>query len=172
MLNSRRVALIILEIGLALLAVWSIYYWRTRELLPDDGFTEAPYFELQDLAGRTWTLDDFANKPTVLYFFAPWCKVCKASAHQLRWFHRLFGDEINLVMVALEYPGIEAIRDYRRIHQVENLILLGDHAVAKNYRIPGYPTYYVLDAAGKIRRRDFGFSTVGGLWLRTCLPDR
>lgn len=168
--RPRRAALLILEIALAILAVWSIYHWRTRELLPDDGLTDAPQFELQDLAGRTWTVGDFANRPTVLYFFAPWCTVCKASAHQLRWFHRLFGDKVNLVMVALEFPGIESLREYRKIHRVENLILLGNPEVARQYRIQGYPTYYTLDAAGKIRRRDFGFSTVGGLWLRSCLP--
>lgn len=167
--NTRRWLLVTLEIGLAVLVVWSIYHWRTRDLLPADGVDDAPYFELQDLAGRTWTLDDFGERPTVLYFFAPWCQICNASAHQLRWFHRLFEAEIDVVMVALEHTGPDQLREYRRDHRIESVILMGDAGVASDYRIRGFPTYYVLDEAGRIRRRDFGFSTVAGLWLRTCL---
>jgi peroxiredoxin len=170
--RGRRRLLVALEIGLMLIIVWSIYLWRATDLLPADGVTPAPSFELQDLAGRTWTLDDFRDKPTVLYFFAPWCAVCNASAHQLRWFQRLFGDDVDLVMVALEYVDADAVREYRSSHGLQNVILLGDDATARDYRVQGFPIYYVLDETGGIRRRDFGFSTIPGLWWRACVAVR
>jgi hypothetical protein len=46
-------------------------------------------------------------------------------------------------------------------------VLLGDRATGAAYRIQGYPTYYVIDAEGRVARRDTGLSTVAGLWLRT-----
>ena len=35
----------------------------------------------------------------VVYFFAPWCAVCNASAHQLRWFDRWLKGEGSLADV-------------------------------------------------------------------------
>ena len=46
-------------------------------------------------------------------------------------------------------------------------VLIGNAAVGSSYRIRGYPTYYVLDAQGRVARRAMGFSTVAGFWLRT-----
>jgi hypothetical protein len=46
-------------------------------------------------------------------------------------------------------------------------VLAGDAATGAAYRVHGYPTYYVIDAQGRIARRDTGFTTVAGLWFRT-----
>jgi hypothetical protein len=46
-------------------------------------------------------------------------------------------------------------------------VLFGTPATGAAFRISGYPTYYVIDAQGRIARRDFGLSTVAGLWVRT-----
>jgi peroxiredoxin len=163
----RRRLLILMEAALFVTIIVSIYAWRTRDLLPTDQFMPAPGFELQDLDGRTWRIEDFKGKPTVLYFFAPWCTVCAASAHQLRWFHDWFGDEVNLVMIGLDYLHQQELTEYSRNHDIENPVLIGTADVGRDYKVPGYPTYYVLDADGRIRRKDFGASTVVGLWWRT-----
>jgi hypothetical protein len=46
-------------------------------------------------------------------------------------------------------------------------VLLGDDRTARDYRIRGFPTYYVLDPDGRVAARDFGLSTAPGLWWRT-----
>ena len=46
-------------------------------------------------------------------------------------------------------------------------VLVGTPGTGADYRIRGYPTYYVIDSQGRIARRDMGFTTVAGLWLRT-----
>lgn len=163
----RRRGLILIEVALFVGIVVSIYAWRTRDLLPADAAMPAPAFELQDLAGKTWRLEDFKGKPTVLYFFAPWCTVCAASAHQLRWFYDWFGDEVNLVMIGLDYVKVGEIAGFRQKHDIESVVLIGNPATGRDYRVPGYPTYYVLDGEGRIRRKDFGVSTVVGLWWRS-----
>jgi len=163
----RRRLWLLLQAALFIAVIASIYAWRTRDLLPTDELMPAPAFELQDLDGKTWRLEDFKGKPTVLYFFAPWCKVCAASAHQLRWFHDWFGDEVDLVMVGLDYVQVGDIAEYRQKHSIESLVLIGNPGIGREYRVPGYPTYYVLDAEGRIKRKDFGASTVVGLWWRS-----
>ncbi|MGI9264980.1 MAG: peroxiredoxin family protein [Gammaproteobacteria bacterium] len=163
---ARLPVLVCLEIALAIAIVWGIYAWRTKDLLTSDGSLQAPYFELMDLQGRVTTLEDFSGKPTLLYFFAPWCKVCNASAHQLRWFDNWLGDEVNLVMIALDFADPMEVKAFRDKHKLQAEILLGSRRTLIDFQIPGYPTYYLLDGSGRIQKKDFGYTTVVGLVWR------
>jgi peroxiredoxin len=163
----KRWLLGILQAAALLLPALALYAWQTRDLLPAGDRLEAPAFELVDVAGRRMDLAALAGRPTVLYFFAPWCRVCAVSAPQLRWFDRWFGSSARVVLVALDYGSVEEVADYARKHDLAMPVLLGHAETAAAYRIRGYPTYYVLDARGRIASRDFGLSTVVGLWWRT-----
>jgi thiol-disulfide isomerase/thioredoxin len=156
-----------LELALAVLLIGGVYAWRTAPLLPGDGDLAAPEWSLSDTAGRRWSGTDFAGRTTVLYFFAPWCAVCNASAHQLRWFERWSGDGAALVLIALDYDTPTAVVDYAERHGLDGPVLLGDPETAAAFRIYGYPTYYVVNGDGRIVSRDFGYTTLPGLWART-----
>ena len=103
----------------------------------------------------------------MIYFFAPWCGVCAASSPQLRWFHRWRGDDVQVLLVGLDWSAPQELHDYAQRHELTMPVLIGDRATGAAYRIQGYPTYYVIDAEGRVARRDTGLSTVAGLWLRT-----
>ncbi len=155
------------EILLVVVIVGGIYAWQSRDLLPAGERVAAPAFELLDLQGRPWTLDALMGKPAVLYFFAPWCGVCAASSPQLRWFDRWKGEEVQVVLVGLDWSNPAELADYAARHELTLPILAAGPQTAADYRIGGYPTYYVLDADGRIAGRDFGYTTAPGLWLRT-----
>ena len=159
----RRLA----EVLLFVVIVGGIYAWRTRDLLPAGDRVAAPAFELTDLQGQPWSLDTLAGKPVVLYFFAPWCAVCAASSPQLRWFDRWQGDEVQIVLVGLDWSSPAELAEYAARHELPMPVLAAGPQTAADYRIRGYPTYYVLDAEGRVAGRDFGYTTVPGLWLRT-----
>jgi len=161
--RARRLAEVLLFVAI----VGGIYAWRTRDLLPTGDRVAAPAFELADLQGRSWTLDALEGKPVVLYFFAPWCGVCAASSPQLRWFDRWMGDDVQVVLVGLDWSSPAELAAYAARHDLDLPILAGGPQTAAEYRIRGYPTYYVLDAEGRIAGRDFGYTTAPGLWLRT-----
>ena len=163
----RRWARTGLELALLASIVFAIYAWRTQPLLPADGRTAAPGWVLQDLDGETYSSDALAGRPAVLYFFAPWCTVCNASAHQLRWFDRWSGEDVALIHIALEFEDALSVREYARRHRIAGPVLLGDAQTAASFRVFGFPTYYTLDADGRIASRDFGYTTVLGLWLRS-----
>jgi peroxiredoxin len=159
----RRLA----EVLLFVVIVGGIYAWRTRDLLPADDRVAAPAFELTDLQGRPWSLDALEGKPAVLYFFAPWCGVCAASSPQLRWFDRWMGEEVQIVLVGLDWSSPAELAEYASRHELQLPVLAAGPQTAADYRIRGYPTYYVLDAEGRVAGRDFGYTTAPGLWLRT-----
>jgi thiol-disulfide isomerase/thioredoxin len=168
-MSTRR--LLLLELVLVAGVVAGIYAWRMAPLLPTDGAPVPPY-ALPDLAGEVRSQDALAGRAAVLYFFAPWCAVCNASAHQLRWFEQWKGDEVELVLIALDYESPAAVAEYGRRHALDTPILLGDRQTAERFNVYGFPTYYVVDATGRLVSRDFGYSTVAGLWLRTRLASR
>ncbi len=160
---GRRLA----EVLLFVVIVGGIYAWRTRDLLPTGDRVPAPAFELTDLQGRPWSLDALEGKPAVLYFFAPWCGVCAASSPQLRWFDRWQGDDVQVVLVGLDWSSPAELAEYAARHELQLPVLAAGPQTAADYRIRGYPTYYVLDAEGRVAGRDFGYTTAPGLWLRT-----
>lgn len=163
----RRLLRRFLQLAVLVVPAIAVYAWQTRDMLPVGERVAAPAFELTDTAGGRLGTADLKGRPTILYFFAPWCRVCAASAPQLRWFGRWFDDSARVVLVALDYASPAEVVDYARRHELTMPVLLGNAALATDYRIRGYPTYYVLDAQGRVARRDFGVSTVPGLWWRT-----
>jgi len=165
--SGKRFKRYALEALLVVVIVVGVQAWRARDLLPADQRTLAPDFTLADLHGRTWSTAELRGKPAVIYFFAPWCGVCAASSPQLRWFHRWRGDDVQVLLVGLDWSAPQELHDYAQRHELGMPVLIGDRATGAAYRIQGYPTYYVIDAEGRVARRDTGLSTVAGLWLRT-----
>lgn len=164
---SARWKRLILEALVFIVIVAGIQAWRARDLLPAGERSSLPGFELVDLQGRRWSSAELAGKPAVLYFFAPWCSVCAASSPQLRWFDRWRGTDVRLVLVGLDWADAGELRDYATRHRLSMPVLIGDGATGAAFRIRGYPTYYVIDRDGRVARRDVGFTTLPGLWLRT-----
>lgn len=167
MKHGARLKRLALELLLVVVIVGGVQVWRMRDLLPADERSIAPALDLADLDGRSWTSASLAGRPAVIYFFAPWCRVCAASAPQLRWFHRLRGDAVPVIMVGLDWETERELHEYAGRHSLPMPVLAGDTATGANWRIRGYPTYYVVDGRGRIVRRDMGFTTVAGLWVRT-----
>jgi peroxiredoxin len=167
MKGGARLKRLALELLVVVVIVGCLQAWRARDLLPADERATAPTLELADLDGRRWNSASLAGRPAVVYFFAPWCGVCAASAPQLRWFHRLRGDEVPVIMIGLDWQAERELREYAARHSLTMPVLSGDAAMAAQWRVRGYPTYYVVDRQGRIARRDLGLTTVVGLWIRT-----
>jgi peroxiredoxin len=158
---------LVAEVLLVFVIVAGVHAWRSRDLLPTGERVPAPAFDLQDLQGGPWSNASLTGRPAVIYFFAPWCGVCAASAPQLRWFHRWRGDDVQVLLVGLDWSAPAELHEYAAQHELTMPVLVGTPDTAADYHIRGYPTYYVIDSQGRIARRDMGLTTVAGLWLRT-----
>ena len=145
----------------------AITAYQSRNMLPTDR-EAAPGLLAVTLAGSTYDLDDAQGRPALVYFFAPWCKICGASADNLERLHRWQdGDELEIVAVALDWSTAEEVRAYARRHELSMPVLLADANVRRQWQVQAYPSYYVLDSQHRIARRDIGYSSQFGLWWRT-----
>ena len=155
------------ELLVFVLVLGGVHWYRTQDMLAT-GDEPAPPLILPALDGGVGGLRNADGKPVLVYFFAPWCKVCAASSHNLRNLRRI-RDEADLAvyLVALDWQDRAEVTDYVERHELDFPVLMGDGRTAEAWGISVFPSYYMLDDEHRIRRRDYGYSTLMGLWLRT-----
>ncbi len=154
-----------------LVIVAGIHLWRTADMLNASG-EPAPPLTLPALDGNQGGLGPDNPKTTLVYFFAPWCSWCAASAHNIRNLRDWRGEEdLGVVLVALSYQTRGEVRAYIERHELDMPILLGTRTTAADWGVQVFPTYYLVDSTGRVVHRDYGYSTLAGLWLRSILAD-
>ncbi len=140
--------------------------YQSRNMLPADRET-SPELRAVTLSGQTYDLAEATGRPALVYFFAPWCKICGASADNLERLQRWWDEEeFEIVAVALDWSTAEDVRAYAGRHELSMPVLLADANVRKQWQVQAYPSYYVLDDQHRIARRDIGYSSQFGLWWR------
>lgn len=115
---------------------------------------------------------DLKGTPVLIYFFAPWCPYCSASADNIvrlrRWRSE---EELAIVVVALDWQERDQILEYANKHELNTPVVMGSPAIAADWKVHGFPTYYVLDGEHQVVRRDVGYSTQLGLIWRSWLLE-
>lgn len=155
------------QTALVILAFVIISTIRETTLLDADGDTKAPLFTLQSLKNNEVSSQDYLGKKTVVYFFAPWCSICRHSISNLSTLNE--EDNINVVAIALDYESVENVNSFVADLDLSIPVLYGNEATKEDYKISGYPTYYVLNSAGNITSKSMGYSTELGLKVRTAM---
>ena len=168
-LDIHKIRSFLLNAGLIAVVFFGVMAFQSRNMLAADG-EAAPELRGITLAGQSYDLEAARSKPALVYFFAPWCQVCAASSGNLNRLRRWRDtDEIEIVAVALDWRAAEDVRDYVERHDLDVTVVLGDANVARQWQIQAFPSYYVLNREHRVVRRDIGYSTQLGLWLRAWL---
>ncbi|MDJ0699476.1 MAG: TlpA disulfide reductase family protein [Woeseiaceae bacterium] len=159
----------LLNAGVIVIVFVAVLSFQSRNMLAADG-RAAPELRGTTLNGQPYDLKDAAARPALVYFFAPWCKICAASAGNLNRLRRWRDPEdIEIVAVALDWDTAAEVRKYAERHELNVTVVLGDADLARQWRIYAFPSYYVLDSEHRIARRDIGYSSQLGLWFRAWL---
>jgi thiol-disulfide isomerase/thioredoxin len=106
------------------------------------------------------------KKTTVIYFFAPWCQICHMSISNLQSIYEK-NDQINVIAIALDYVDNKEVIEFSSQHQLTFPIALGTEQIKTQFKIKGYPSYYVIDEENTIIAKSMGYSSEIGLLLRT-----
>tara|TARA_B100001094_G_C18092523_1_gene751210 strand:- start:594 stop:1127 length:534 start_codon:yes stop_codon:yes gene_type:complete len=169
----QNIKKILINVGVMVGVYLLVGLWQTRNLLSEDDGV-APGFELVDLQGKSHRLGgnpqgqgDAVAKPALVYFFAPWCSVCDLTSSNVEDLKASFGDDLEVLAVALSYSGPAAVRKFADNHQLKVPVLLGHDGVGLAYKVAAYPTFYFIDPEGKIAHKTMGYTSMLGLWLRS-----
>ncbi len=150
------------DVALMLLLFWAVHAWQTRELPID---LPAPATRLP-LLGEARLQDAIRpGQVGIVYFFAPWCRVCRASIGNLD--SLVSAEAVDWgVVIAIDYASPEEVAAFIAETGVTLPVLLGDPATVEDWSIAAIPTYYVIDPGGRIHSRSVGYSTWLGMRWR------
>jgi thiol-disulfide isomerase/thioredoxin len=167
----RKISILLLEVALFVAAFMAISAYQARSLLAT-GQEPAPPLIATTLQGDAFDLADIKGKPVLIYFFAPWCPYCAASADNIVRLRRLRSEErLAILVVALDWQERSQILAYASKHELNMPVVMGNPGIAADWKVHGFPTYYVLDSEHRVVRRDFGYSTQLGLLWRSWLLE-
>lgn len=169
--RSRRYRSLLLNAAVLIGVFVVVMAYQSRNMLAT-GEQAAPELRGMTLDGKSYDLANARSRPALVYFFAPWCKVCAASAGNLDRLRRWRDvTELEMVAVALDWGSAEEVRAYVDRHGLDLPVVLGDSSVARDWQIYAFPSYYVLDGEHRIARRDVGYSSQLGLLWRAWTVD-
>lgn len=134
---------------------------RTTKAPLITGHTEDGTSVSKDIANQS----TLPPRSTLIYFFAPWCGVCKVSMGNLNFLAKLA--PTNIVIVALDYEKPAEVIDIIKDKELTGFdLILGDNATNQAYKVDAYPTYYVVSEKGDIVTSSVGYSSTLGMLLR------
>ena len=163
----KKILTIGLEIAFVIAVFMAFTWWQNRDLLAVDE-VQAPDFALKTLDGEVVHLSAFRGQQVLLYFFAPWCSVCRLSADNLNDLRAArTTEELQIFAMALSWDSQDEVEAFVQDLELEVPVLLGYQQQQMDYKIKGFPTYYVIDEAGVIQSRSMGYTTEWGMRMRT-----
>jgi thiol-disulfide isomerase/thioredoxin len=106
-------------------------------------------FTGEDIDGALYDGEQLAGKPTVLWFWAPWCPTCRAQAGGVETLAQEYAGRVNVVGVGGLADAAD-IRDFAR--QVEGPMHLVDEEgeIWRHFNVTAQSTYVILDADGVV----------------------
>ncbi|NVJ68156.1 MAG: redoxin family protein [Gammaproteobacteria bacterium] len=155
------------ELLILIAIISAIWQWQERHLLSKQDKAQAPSQVLVGLDQKTYALPIKGQKQLV-YFFAPWCTVCRLSIGNIESQKAgLLAKGYQVRYVALDWQSQAEVETFVADKELTFPVLMGSLETMQQYQIKGFPTYYLIDENGAITAGSQGYSTSFGIWLRS-----
>ena len=113
-------------------------------------------FTGQTLDGKSFDAATMAGKPTILWFWAPWCATCASEAMSIADLRDQYADRLNIL-------GIAGMGNNKDMHEFVSDLEVGavphlddePGKLWKKFGITEQSTYVILDKAGKVVVRSY-----------------
>ena len=136
--------------------------WQTRQ----HPRGPLPTLQLRTLTGEPVSSASWLGKPVLLEVWAPWCGVCRLQADNVSRVRRWLGDQVAVVSVVTAFSDAAEIRTAMASHGVDYPVLVADAASLQKLEVSAFPTFFMVDANGRVVTSAVGYTTTVGLYLR------
>jgi thiol-disulfide isomerase/thioredoxin len=152
---------ILIQLLLIGIVIAGMNYWKTRGM----AVGSSPKSQLIDLGGQSAFIPDVREgRISLVYFFAPWCGVCRLSMGNLNEIRREM-PEIDIQIVALDFESKDDVTRFVNENQIEPSVYLGNEFTGRAWGVSAYPSYFLVDQDSVIRSRAVGYSSKFGIML-------
>jgi len=123
-----------------------------------------PEWSLENTAGDTVHSDDLAGKVVVLDFWGSWCGPCRMELPHFQSIYEAFQNRgvvfygVNMERAEpSQHKALAVAYMQQNGFDFPNVYDIGTQATAA-FRVEAFPTVFLIDASGRIRYRNIGFS--------------
>ncbi|MBI4400777.1 MAG: TlpA family protein disulfide reductase [Nitrospirae bacterium] len=139
----------------AIIALFSLIGSMTwvSEAMAGAASSAAPAFELVTFAGEAYSNDSLKGRPTLLVFWAPWCKVCQRELPLLAQFYEQ-SKPTQLRVLSIGFADIRTnVEEFVKARSSTFIFPSAyddERWVAQAFKVNATPTYVLVDAQGSI----------------------
>ncbi|QYJ02648.1 redoxin family protein [Nocardioides panacisoli] len=113
-------------------------------------------FEATTVGGRSFEGASLAGQPVVVWFWAPWCPVCRGQAEEVTDLSQQYGDQVAFVGVG-SLDGGDAIASFAEDAPGPTHLSDPDGALYRHFGITEQSSFVVLDDGGEeVLRTGYG----------------
>ncbi len=160
----RRVAGWLGQLALALVIVFGVQAWMTRDA--PRGAAPGLSGRLINAARRRVAVADYRGKPLLVHFWASWCPVCKFSHGAVESVAR----DYPVLTVAMQSGADEEVNRHMRQQGWSTAVINdADGQLSRLWKVHGVPMNFILDREGNIRFVERGYTSSLGLRVRLWL---
>jgi cytochrome oxidase Cu insertion factor (SCO1/SenC/PrrC family) len=145
---------ILVAAGLALLLFWNPFFAPATAAKP-----LAPEFSLIDAEGQPLKISWPAEKPTVLYFSASWCRPCRAETRRLAQLYEQHRHQFQVVWIGIDpresNQHLLAHRSHFGHADFRYALDSTTDSVARRYGVLGRGSIVLINPRGEIVFRGF-----------------
>lgn len=149
------------ELVLVLAVFLGMRAWTQRHVVEG----AAPPLAGVSLTGQSLSLAAHKGQPIAVHFWGTWCPVCTAEIGTVG----AVAQDHTVISVAVGSGTRADVQRWMDRHGVQFPTLLDDGVLAQNYGVRSYPTTFFIDASGRIRFVEVGYTTELGFRTRMLL---
>jgi thiol-disulfide isomerase/thioredoxin len=126
---------------------------RPAEIQAQAAGSGAPPFEVVTFGGEAYSNESLKGRPTLLIFWAPWCKVCQRDLPLVGEFYQRDKPaqlEILSIGFADTRTNVEQFVKARAVSVPYPSAYDEDRWMAQAFKVNATPTYVLLDARGDV----------------------
>ena len=163
--RQRKWSLILAELLVFLVLYLGLRAYMQRDMA--DG--PAPPLAGTSLTGEPLSLEDYRGRPVLVHFWASWCSVCRLEQDGVQ----AVAADWPVLSVALQSGSAAEVRAYLQEHGLTwDTLNDPDGSLARRFGVYGVPASFIVDADGRIRFHERGYTSSWGLRARLWLAGR
>ena len=159
--NRRTIVTNVIWVIAFLIVFFGVRAYQQRDIASG----QAPVLSGKTLDGQLFSTAT-ADKPVLVHFWASWCRICRFEQNSIDAIAR----DYPVITVAMQSGSNQAVARHLREQGLGFAVINDEYGdISRQFGVKVVPTTFIIDASGKIRFVEVGFSSEAGLRARLWL---